>query len=383
MQTVWATWGAIEGWLLSLPAWQAFPVVILVSLAAAWVIQVGGDAVIRRLTVRIDGDVDDVILRTLHPALYVTVVIVGTYLAVRTLGFAPRIDLPLRSGTLTVVALIWAVTLTRLGRRVSKTATEGDAFDSEVLPIFQNVWTALVLGVASFFVLSLWRVDVTPLLASAGIIGIIVGLAARDTIANFFGSIALYADGTYKVGDYIVLDSGERGRVEDISIRSTVIRTRDDMLVTVPHSVLNSARITNESTPRRERRVRIPLGVAYDSDLELVEDVLLDVAAAEDLIIDRPKPRVRFREFDDSAVTLELLGWIGDPVLRGRVTHRLVKAIHVAVRDNDIEIPFPQRELSFKSAPSALTATVAGPEADPTAVDDATPGADGEHADDD
>jgi small-conductance mechanosensitive channel len=379
MQTVWATWGAIEGWLLSLPAWQAFPVVILASLAAAWVIQVGGDAVIRRLTVRIDGDVDDVILRTLHPPLYVTVVIVGTYLAVRTLGLAPTIDLPLRSGALTVVAVIWAVTLTRLGRRVSKAATEGDAFDSEVVPIFQNVWTALVVGVGSFFVLSLWRVDVTPLLASAGIIGIIVGLAARDTIANFFGSIALYADGTYKVGDYIVLDSGERGRVEDISIRSTVIRTRDDMLVTVPNSVLNSARITNESTPRRERRVRIPLGVAYDSDLERVEAVLLDVAADEDLVIDRPKPRVRYREFGDSAVTLELLGWIGDPVLRGRVTHRLVKR----VREEGIEIPFPQRELSFKSDLPAATATAAGPDTAPADIDDAGGPTDGERAGDD
>jgi len=350
MQTVTAYWAAIEGWLLALPAWQAFPVVLVVSLAVAWVVQVGGDAVIRRLTVRIDGDVDDVILRTLHPPLYVTVVIVGSYVAVRTLGLAPRIDLPLRSGTLTVVALIWAVTLTRLGRRVSNAATEGETFDKEVVPIFQNVWTALVAGVAGFFVLSLWDVDVTPLLASAGIIGIIVGLAARDTIANFFGSIALYADGTYKVGDYIVLDSGERGRVEDISIRSTVIRTRDDMLVTVPNSVLNSARITNESTPRRERRVRIPLGVAYDADLDAVEAVLLDVAAAEDLIIDRPKPRVRYREFGDSAVTLELLGWIGDPVLRGRVTHRLVKGVHAAFREHGIEIPFPQRELTFKSA---------------------------------
>jgi small-conductance mechanosensitive channel len=383
MQTVWATWGAIEGWLLSLPAWQAFPVVILASLAAAWVIQVGGDAVIRRLTVRIDGDVDDVILRTLHPPLYVTVVIVGTYLAVRTLGLAPTIDLPLRSGALTVVAVIWAVTLTRLGRRVSKAATEGDAFDSEVVPIFQNVWTALVVGVGSFFVLSLWRVDVTPLLASAGIIGIIVGLAARDTIANFFGSIALYADGTYKVGDYIVLDSGERGRVEDISIRSTVIRTRDDMLVTVPNSVLNSARITNESTPRRERRVRIPLGVAYDSDLERVEAVLLDVAADEDLVIDRPKPRVRYREFGDSAVTLELLGWIGDPVLRGRVTHRLVKRVHTAFREEGIEIPFPQRELSFKSDLPAATATAAGPDTAPADIDDAGGPTDGERAGDD
>jgi len=352
MQSVVGYWREIEGALLALPPWQAFLVVIAVSLAAAWVIQVGGDVLVRRLTTRIDGDVDDVVLHTLHPPLYVTVVIVGAYLAVYTLDLAPSVDLPLRSGTLTVVALIWTLTLTRLGRRVSKAATEDDAFDAEVVPIFQNVWSALVIGVATFFVLRLWKVDVTPLLASAGIIGIIVGLAARDTIANFFGSIALYVDGTYAVGDYIVLESGERGRVEDISIRSTVIRTRDDMLVTVPNAVLNAARIVNESTPRRDRRIRLPLGVTYDADLDRVEAILLDVAAAEDLVVDRPKSRVRFRAFGDSAVELELLGWVADPVLRGRVTHRLVKATHAAFREADVEIPFPQRELSFASPPA-------------------------------
>jgi small-conductance mechanosensitive channel len=365
-------WTLLEEALLALPTWQAFLVVVVVSLVTAWFIQVGGDRIIRRITRRIEGDIDDIVLRTLHPPLYVSVVLVGSYLAIFTLGLAPSVNLPLRSGTLSVLVLIWALTLTRLGRKLSKAATEGDAFDAEVLPIFQNVWTALVIGVSAFLLLSLWNINVTPLLASAGIIGIIVGLAARDTIANFFGSIALYADGTYKVGDYIVLESGDRGRVEDISIRSTVIRTRDDMLVTIPNSVLNNARIVNESTPRRERRVRVPVGVAYDSDLDAVEKTLLGVAADEGLIIDRPQPRVRFREFGDSAVELELLGWVADPVLRGRVTHRLVKAIHAAFREKGIEIPFPQRELSFRDADGPETVASVRADAGPAPEADGT-----------
>lgn len=195
----------------------------------------------------------------------------------------------------------------------------------------------------------------TPLLASAGIIGIVVGFAARDTIANFFGSIALYADGTYSVGDFIVLDSGERGRVEDISIRSTVIRTRDDILVTVPNSVLNESTIINESVPRTHRRVRIPVSVAYNSDLAEVEEVLLDVAADEPLVRERPTPRVRFREFGDSGIDVQLLCWIPAPVHRGRATHELVKDVHAAFREADIEIPFPRRELSFASGESLAT----------------------------
>ncbi len=127
-------------------------------------------------------------------------------------------------------------------------------------------------------------------MASAGIMGIIVGLAARDTLANFFGSLSLYLDGTYAVGDFVVLESGERGRVEDISVRSTVIRTRDDILVTVPNSELNSAAIVNESTPRRSA------GFGSRSASPTVptstrRGILPELAEAADLVQDRPNPR--------------------------------------------------------------------------------------------
>jgi len=348
MQSVIQYWETGESAVLSLPPWQALLLLVGGSLVVAWLVRVGGDVVVRRVTRRIDGDVDDVVFETLHPPIYISVVLLGVFAAVRALGLAPGMTATLRAGVVSVLVVLWAVTLTRLGRRVSRAASDTKAVDKGILPIFQNVWSALVIGVSVFLLLSLWEVDVTPLLASAGIVGIVVGFAARDTIANFFGSIALYADGTYSVGDFIVLDSGERGRVEDISIRSTVIRTRDDVLVTVPNSVLNESTIVNESAPRTKRRVRIPVGVDYESDLEAVETALLDVAANQDLVLDRPKPRVRFRGFGDSAVDVQLMCWIPAPVHRGRATHELVKDVHAAFREADIGIPFPQRELSFK-----------------------------------
>ncbi|MHB9287862.1 mechanosensitive ion channel family protein [Halobacteriales archaeon Cl-PHB] len=200
-------------------------------------------------------------------------------------------------------------------------------------------------GGALFLGLSFWNIDVTPLLASAGVVGIVVGLAARDTIANFFGSIALYADGTYTVGDYVVLESGQRGRVEDISVRSTVIRTRDDILVTIPNAELNKAAVVNESTPRRYRRVRIPVSVAYGTDVDEVEDIMLGVAEAADLIRKKPNPRVRLREFGDSGLQVELLAWIDHPRLRGRAVDKLMRAVYTEFREAGVEIPYPQREV--------------------------------------
>ena len=332
--------------LAGLPDWQALLLIVVVSLGVARLVQVGGDFLIRRVTHRIPGEVDDVVLRGLHPAGYVTVVLVGAYLAREPIGLTGALDVGVTATILSTITLVWMVTLLRVGRKASKALVESsEGIDGSVVPIFQNVWTFLVLGIGGFLLLTYWEINVTPLLASAGVLGIIVGLAARDTIANFFGSIALYFDGTYKIGDYIVLETGERGRVEDISIRSTVIRTRDDVLVTIPNSRLNSATIVNESVPERERRIRIPVGVAYGSDLDGVEEALLSVAEDESLVLEQPKPRVRVRGFGDSAVDVELLCWIRDPVLRGRASHLLNKGVYAAFEKRGIGIPFPQRDV--------------------------------------
>jgi small-conductance mechanosensitive channel len=343
-------------WLATLPRWQTFVVIVLASVLAARAVQVGGDALIRTLTARIEGEVDDVALRTVHPALYVSALLAGAYFARAPLALEASLDADFAAVVVSALILVWMATLVRLGRRVSKaiTAAETATAERSVVPVFQNVWSAAVIALSSFALLRIWDYDVTPLLASAGILGIILGFAARDTIANFFGSIALYFDGTYRVGDYIVTEDGDRGRVEDVSIRSTTIRTRDDVLVTLPNSSLNAARVINESGPKRERRIRIPVGVAYDSDLDHVEATLLDVAAAESLVLERPSPRVRFREFGDSAIDTELLVWVADPVLRGRATHLLVKAVHAALREADIAIPFPQREVRIVGGQSLV-----------------------------
>ena len=115
----------------------------------------------------------------------------------------------------------------------------------------------------------------TPLLASAGIAGIIIGLAAKDTLGNFFGGISLSLDWPFKRGDYIVLNSGERGRVVDIGLRSTRILTRDDVSITMPNSVIVSTKIINESAPAGAMRIRATLKPCKDLIWEKVQEALL------------------------------------------------------------------------------------------------------------
>ena len=336
--------------LAALPVWQGFAVLVASGLVLAALVNVLGDRYMRRVTDRIDGEVDDIVLRAVHTGLYLTLSVGGLYAGTQVYEVSPDVAVPLEAGTLSVVIVVWMLLLIRVGRKVSGAVPDSRYVDRQVVPILQNVWSALVSGVGVFLLLVLWDIDVTPLLASAGVVGIIVGLAARATLANFFGSLSLYLDGTYKVGDFVVLETGERGRVEDISVRSTVIRTRDDILVTVPNATLNSAAIVNESTPRRKRRIRVPVGVAYGTDVDAVEAILLEAAEGQDLVIDRPKPRVRFRAFGDSSLDFELLCWVSNPALTARATHHLNREIYHRFQAEGIEIPFPQRDVSVSVA---------------------------------
>jgi len=137
----------------------------------------------------------------------------------------------------------------------------------------------------------------------------------------------------------------------EIGIRSTRIKTRDDILITIPNSILANTKIINESAPVPRFRIRVPVGVAYGSDVEEVEGVLLAVAAANVNVAPDPAPRVRMRRFGDSSVDFELLCWVEDPSLRGLEIHNLLKAVYKAFADKGITIPFPQRDVHLIKQP--------------------------------
>ncbi|MEW6002875.1 MAG: mechanosensitive ion channel domain-containing protein [Nitrospirota bacterium] len=147
------------------------------------------------------------------------------------------------------------------------------------------------------------------------------------------------------IGDYIVLNTGERGEVVEIGIRSTRIKTRDDILISIPNSIIANTKIINESAPIPNFRVRIPVGVAYGSDIDVVEKTLIEIASQNENILKEPRPRVRFREFGESSLNFELLCWAKDPALRGLTVHELNKAIYKKFNERGIKIPFPQRDV--------------------------------------
>ncbi|WP_251343120.1 mechanosensitive ion channel family protein [Haloplanus halophilus] len=346
----------------ALPAWQATAVVLAVSLGSALLLELVGVRLARRLTRRTETALDDVVFEELRVPLVVTVALAGVYLLTRvdsvsttTLVDARTLSLFFGRPSLSIIVLVWARALNRVvNRLVEAVKDRGDRFD--FAPVLSNVWTLVVLVGTVAVLLSLWEYDVSPLLAGAGIAGIAVGFAAKDTVANFFGGIALYFDDTYKLGDFVVLDSGESGTVVKVGVRSTTLLTRDEVLVTVPNSVLNATRVTNESAPGRRRRVRVPIGVAYGTDIDAFEELVVELALAESLVLDAPRPRMRLRRFGDSALEYELLAWVNGPTRASRARHELNRAIYGALADADIEIPYPRSDVTVRSAGTAAAA---------------------------
>ncbi len=224
------------------------------------------------------------------------------------------------------------------------------AFQPRTVPLIEMGLKLFMVGVFAYIFMAIWGIDGTAWLASAGVIGIAVGFAAKDTLANLISGVSIVADAPYKIGDYIVLDTGERGIVTNLGIRSTRLLTRDDVEVSIPNAVIGNAKITNESGgPWIKHRIRVPIGVAYGSNTEQVVGILEQIALDCPGINDSPAPRVRMRAFGTSSLDFELLGWISNPEMRGRVRHDLLMEIDRRFRQEGIVIPFPQRDVHIMS----------------------------------
>jgi small-conductance mechanosensitive channel len=328
------------------PIIKAF-LLFAVYLVLAKIIDFFIDKVVRRTTKFTKTEIDDRIIDLSHRPLFITIVIIGAIHSMTVLNLSENYLFFIKGFSFTVLVFTWGIYLIRISNMVIKNSVHRVAditgLGREVAPLIENIWKVIVIIAVLMIVLSLWKIDITPLMASAGIAGVAVALAAKDTLANFFGGISIFLDKPYKIGDYIVLDSGERGEVVDIGIRSTRIKTRDDILISIPNSIIANTKIINESAPIPHFRVRIPVSVAYGSDIHKVENILLAIARENKNILTDPEPRVRFRTFGESSLDFELLCWAKEPVMRGLTIHEMNKTIYDKFNDEGVTIPFPHR----------------------------------------
>ena len=222
--------------------------------------------------------------------------------------------------------------------------------------------TILVLGL--MVLLGQLGYEITPLLASLGVAGIAIALALKDTLSNLFAGLYLALDRPISPGQYIKLDSGEEGFVEEIGWRTTRILTWQNNIVLIPNEKLSQTVITNWHLTNAVMSVYINCGVAYDSDLREVERVCIEVGqqvmASDEAQDPEWTPVVRFQEFGDSNVKFVVVLRVVEPEASYRMKHEFIKALHERFRREDIEISWPVRKLVFASGLPGDAATGGG-----------------------
>ena len=332
---------------------------LVVVFVVAWIARLVASRLKKRLRKRAATNLVAQIVDDVEEPLFILLLLTGLYLAL--LGLPPVADhgLALRRGftVLSIIlvvyallraqshALTWYVRGLGRGRAQTKVLTT-------MLPMAKRTTGIVVLLMASLVIMDQLGIAIAPLVAGLGIAGLAVALALQGTLTNFFAGINILTDGSIRVGDYVELEGGLAGYIDQIGWRTTRIRMPANNMIIIPNSRLADSTTTNYNFPAEEMSVYLNVGVAYSSDLDHVERVTVEVAnevmQGTEGSVEGYQPSIWFTDFADSNinfwVVLRAYGYVDTWLLK----HNFVKALLRRYNQEGIEISFPARSLYFK-----------------------------------
>ncbi len=263
-------------------------------------------------------------------------------------------------GLLRIALVIVAALLVSRGVRhaLERVASRLPGVNRSALYTIGRILHYVILAVGIMIAFSTIGIDFTNLAVLVGALGIGIGFGLQPVVANFVAGLLILFEQPLKVGDFVELESGVHGEVREIRMRATRITTNDNVDILVPNSEFVNGRVTNWTLDEANRRIRIKFGVAYGTDKELVRRVVLEAAQkVEHTLAGNPKrvSQVWLVGFGDSSLDFELVVWVTPAALvrPSAVSAAYYWAIHTALTENDIEIPFPQRDLHLRSTVAA------------------------------
>jgi small-conductance mechanosensitive channel len=322
--------------------------ILLISLFIAKIFFFIFKKYIKKFAEKTKTKLDDLLLAALEKPIYFAIILAGAYFAllsinllspyeswIRTIFAILGIILGLFVATRLVnVFITWYMSRKKI-KRVYKTA---------FLSI-RNIISVIIYVIAFILILNTLGVEITALVAGLGIGGLAVALALQSTLANYLAGLYVMTDRSIKIGDYIELEGGLKGYIEKVGWRSAKMRTIHNNLVVIPNSKLADMVVTNFYDPVKEMAVILQCGVAYDSDLEKVEKVTIDVAKK---VLKDTKggtkdfdPFIRYHTFGDSNIQFSIILRVNEFTDQYLVKHRFIKELMKAYKKERIEISYP------------------------------------------
>jgi len=227
------------------------------------------------------------------------------------------------------------------------------AVDNVIIDLFKKFSGIIIYTVGVILALDAMGFNIMPFVAGAGVAGIAIGFAAKDTLSNLIAGVLLIIDRPFEVGDRIEVWTAPKnaatwGDVIHIGLRATKIRTTDNIVIIIPNNEIMKRDIINYTTLTKEIRVRIPIGIAYDADIKKAKELIIKTALELDWVMQKPAPKVVVRNFGDSAVDLQARIWISRPRRRMDTISHVTDRVREVFQEEGIEIPYPKRDIYIK-----------------------------------
>ena len=302
-----------------------------------------------RFTAITSTDLDDRILEKITPPVSLLVLFAGFFLAVRSLSLPAKVH-TVAAGALFILNIF---ILTNIGYRALHELLDwysarmaergGEEVNRQLIPLAEKLGILLLLITALMITLQHFHYDILSFITALGVGSLAIGMAAKDTLAHLISGFTIMLDRPFRIGDRIQLVGGQIGDVADIGLRSTKIKTLDNMILVIPNSELCNTMVINQAFPDFRVRGRITVGVRYGSDVEQVKRVLIETARETEEVLAEPAPESYFVSFGDHALAMTLFFWVAEYGQLVRVTDQVNSLIIKRFREQGIDIPFPIR----------------------------------------
>lgn len=331
-----------------------FLMILVITLIIAYLAKIILKKILKPFAEKTKTKIDDLIIKSLSSIIFYIVFLLGVKVGLQYFELKKNVQTVFDGLINTLLIVVISLLLLKIISNFAQQLTKEWKFktrttaDERLIPFLQRILKVIVIILSVIFVFSAWKINISPLLATAGIAGLAVGLAVKDSLSNILGGLQLVLDKTFKVGDKVQLESGELGVIMDIGLRSTKLRTYDNEVIYIPNGYLANAKIKNFTQPDLSIRVNVNFGVEYGSETKKVQKVVLEAIKKIDTIIKEPEPVVLFLKMSDFSLDFVARAWVKSYTEAYSTQLKITDEIYNALNKANIGIPFPTRTVYTK-----------------------------------